>query len=269
MGIVVEDKLLDTDFIKVTPIEDLTHYDGMLNAQTKSLNETALDIKSVPKNSSIVIDSTLLAKWVPLSSSNRSTSPNVIKNETVAIYRHSDTDEYFWNTMFHEPNIRRLEKVRYSFGNETAPLVAYGDNSSYWVEYSTIDKHIKIHTSVNDGEAAGYDVVFDTKKGTFSLTDTINNSVILDSVSRVLTVNTKDVIVNAEEKAEVNTQTATVNASSSTNIISPTTNVSNDLNVGGNLVVKGTAGVDVSITTPVVHGKADTAGHADTASSIG
>lgn len=259
LGIVIVDKMRTTDYIKVLPIESISDFDGDLNSLKKDLSVGLVDSKGSPISSKISSDTFIYAKWLPLSNSNRSTSPDVIKNETVIIYRFSDSQDYYWSTMFDEPNIRRLETVRYSYGNRRDPLTKYDENSSYWFEVSTHDKYIHLHTSNNDGEAVKYDVKIDTKKGTITIQDNNNNSVILDSVPRKITANSKTLEINMDSEVVINTQTATVNASSQMNINTPTLNISQNVNIGGNVNVKG------NVTAPRFIGTATRADSAATA----
>lgn len=145
------------------------------------------------------------AKWIPFGNSNRDTAPDVRKNETVLIFRFADEQEYYWDTIFREPELRRLERVRYSYCNRPEGLEAYDDDTSYWLEYSTVDQHVWLHTSDNNGEPCKYDIKIDSKAGTVTIKDDIGNIIHLDSPSGVLETtttnkvifNTGDFIVNA------------------------------------------------------------------------
>lgn len=261
IGIVTEDKPVDTNYIRVTPIEVVSDHSGKLNDQ-KQVDGASKSASNIDQKSNVKVGSVIYAKWVPLSDSNRSTSPDVYKNESVMIYRHSDSDDYYWSTVFDEPNIRRLEKVRHSFSNLPSGLNPYDDNSSYWYEISTRDQWIKIHTSNNNGESAKYDILIDTKAGKISIDDNINNSYIIDSVNRKFTMNTGTGEFNLDvettlnsPKVTVNAQTVTVNASQTT-INSETTN-------NGNVTINGDLKVSGVITAPRLAGKADSASTAD------
>lgn len=187
LGIVVNDKPKDSTEIDVTPIEEITNIAVPFKDYKPKYSVELPDATGVKKKSTVTGTATIKAKWLPLCNSNRMTAPDVIKNETVMIFRYSDTEDYYWNTMFLEPNIRRLEKVRYAFGNKDKPLEQWDGNSSYWVEVSTRkdEKWIKVHTSTNDGEKAGYDVTINGKEGFFEVKDTIGNHIKMDSDNKV------------------------------------------------------------------------------------
>ena len=251
VGIVVTNKPLTSDIITAVPIEQLNLADGPLETfnEKRSINLPNANGKvySGTFTSTLKIE----AEWLPLSDSNRMTSPNVCQNETVMLYRYANTDKYYWTTLLREPLIRRLEHVVYAYGDLTAPLTSWDENSSYWVKYSTVEKRIHIHTSKSDGEPYTYDIIVDAKHGSVTLMDDIKNSIVLDSPSSTLTVNTnKKAIVNtqtadinASQAATITTQTATVNASSSLSVNSPTSNFSGNVNIGGNVNISGNGNV--------------------------
>jgi hypothetical protein len=243
VGIVATTKPLGSDIISVVPMEQLNLADGPLEtfSDKRSLNlpNATGKVYSGTFTSTVKISAT----WLPLSDSNRMTAPDVCQNETVMLYRYANTDQYYWTTIFREPLIRRLEHVVYAYGNLRAPLQAWDQNSSYWMLWSTVEKLIHLHTSKSDGEPYAYDIIIDTKHGSVTIKDDINNSMTLDSPTSTLTVNTnkaaivntQDATINASKSATVTTPVATINASSSMQVNTPTCNFSENVNIGGNL----------------------------------
>ena len=124
---------------------------------------------------------------LPEGQGNRITAPDVQPGETVILYKYGDREEYFWESRENATKLRRLEHVRYSYCNVPGNLAeeGYDDDKSYWIEWSTMDKKIHLHTSTNDGEACGYDFTFDTASGTFEIKDTLGNYQKLDSTGGV------------------------------------------------------------------------------------
>ena len=175
IGIVVEDKPRKGDIIKVTNIEEFPYTDGKLTDNKEELKHELPDKKGVPRKSSATRDMIIEATWLGGYDSNRITSPDVIKNETVDIYRYADTQEYYWRKRGREPGIRRLETVCYMYGNLQAPLKEWDKRSSYWQEFSTHDKHIVIQTSKSDGENYKYSVQISPKKNQLYEGDDIGN----------------------------------------------------------------------------------------------
>lgn len=93
LGIVVHDKKPGSDQIIVYPVEELpTVMDTVADAVSK--NTVSLpDATGAIKSSNSSSQSTIVANWIPMSDGNRVTAPDVVKNETVRIYRYADTNE--------------------------------------------------------------------------------------------------------------------------------------------------------------------------------
>ncbi len=243
VGIVATTKSLGSDIISVVPIEQLNLADGPLETFTDKRSIKLPNATGKIYNGTFTSTVKILATWLPLSDSNRMTSPDVCKNETVMLYRYANTDQYYWTTIFREALIRRLEHVVYAYGDLTAPLQEWDQNSSYWILWSTVEKLIHLHTSKSDGEPYTYDIIIDTKHGSVTVKDDINNSITLDSPTSTLTINTnkaatintQKATVNASESATITTPTATINASSSLKVNTPVCTFSDNVNIGGNL----------------------------------
>lgn len=211
-GIVAANKDRKSRMIKVVPVEAITLATGKsesmtvkaksgsktnvsrteekstvpMGKQTMNYNVEIPDHKGVGRSEKVSGDLMVVAEWTAFGQSNRITAPDVRQGETVMIFKTFDTDDYYWTSMMNEPGIRRQETVCYMFGNIPDGTVSWDKDSSYWMEVSTHDKHIKLHTSNNDGEAAAYDVGIDTANGVFSVVDSIGNSFILDSAAGTL-----------------------------------------------------------------------------------
>lgn len=181
LGIVLETKSRTSDTIKVYPVEELPFVDGNISSFSKSYKNTGVNAKGVSQKIDLSSSVTLEAKWIPDGVDNRITSPDVVAGETVKIYRFADTDEYYWATLMREPKLRRKETVCYGFSNIDSGIDSFDKESSYWFEVSTHDKHIKLHTSNNDGEPFTYDVMLDTATGSLTINDNIGNIVTLNS----------------------------------------------------------------------------------------
>lgn len=282
-GIVAVDKERNSDLAKVLPVEKISVASGekesvvvngkgqvdrktdgsskLISSQTVEYDVTTVDHQGVSAQNTVKGDMMVVAKWVG-GGSNRMTSPDLIKGETVQLYQNSDTGDYYWETFMREPAIRRQETVCYMFGNLPKGVKAFDKNTAYWFEVSTHDKYVKLHTSNNDGEPYTYDLLIDTRNGSVQLSDDVGNLIQLDSSRNKITatalddieLNTKRVVINASESFTVNTQTATVNASgdytlntgSCSNNVSgsisnntPTTSDSGNVMTSGNLSVGG------------------------------
>lgn len=187
VGYVAKDKIEDSWDVDVYPIEHVPTVTGdpneqiVLNNITKNINNESLSI-NVDKSRIIT------AKWLPISNSNRVTPPDVCKGETVLVYNFAGTDEYFWNTLYAEPDLRKKEKVTYFFSNKTAINDPDYLNKGYYLTVDTFNKYVKLHTADNDGELTTYDIDIDTANGILSLQDGKGNKLELNSDSDTMTI---------------------------------------------------------------------------------
>lgn len=254
LGIVAITKKRNTDLVMVIPIEKLTIGHGdieelkatggttvnfKVQAKNKLLKEqemkydiTLKDHQGVDKTKVVKGDLMIEAKWSAIGQSNRITSPDVVEGETVMLYKVADTDEYYWTTHMREPEIRRLETVLYGYCNIPEGLKAFDKTTSYWMEVSTHDKYVHVHTAKNDGEPFEYDVKIDTAKGIVTITDNSGNSIELFSQDSRL-------VATTNEDIELNTKRVTINASEKVDVNTPITTFSGDVHVMKNETIDG------------------------------
>lgn len=247
LGIVLVDKPENSDIIDVFPSEQLPFTEGKLNNRP---------------------DTKINATWIPFGQSNRGTSPDVVAGETVQLYRFADTEDYFWTTIFKEPSLRRLERVLYAWSNVPDKGVVQDKENSYFVEVSTKDKWIHVHTATNDGEKCGYDVLIDTKNGRFTLADTLENIINLDSepgnlnvklngsifgaITKDISLTCRDVVLNAKS-AKISAETIGLKAAGKVDISGSTVKVTNlsasgGVSISGGMSLAGTLSSDSGAT---------------------
>lgn len=238
LGIVTEDKPGNSLDIEVYPVEDLPIVDGDLyqketvgGAVTEGTQTTNIEVEKT---------NTIKATWLPLGSSNRVTPPDVVKNESVLIWNYQGTDTYYWTSLFDEVNLRKQERVIYVFSNTTEFNEPLDNENSYFLEVSTKDGLVQLHTSDNQDEVCTYDIIIDTKNGYLSIQDGTDNIILLNSdkgtllgkINRSVTIETPDIIttgetvnITASNSVTVNTNTATINADESCSVKSESVNI--------------------------------------------
>jgi len=198
LGIVMEDKKLDSDYIKVYPVEQLPYINGPIDEYKPQFEFSLPNIKGVEQKFKLEGSAIIVAKWLT-SDSNRMTSPMVHKGESVEIYRYADTDRYFWKTNAREPSLRKKEIVCHGYSNIDEPLKPFDKESSYWHEVDTINKTITVSTSKSDKEKYKYVVKIDAKNNRVYVTDDVGNTFLLDSENGSVNVKaTKSVLAKVE-----------------------------------------------------------------------
>lgn len=201
LGVVVEAKSLGSDIIKVSPREEIGLFNGLISEEERNYKTKSPNAQGVVSSDELEGDVTLLAQWISFNGGNRTTAPDVQANETVMILTYADTDEYYWTPIFREPGIRRLETVRYSYGNLKEGLKEYDADSSYFFEVSTHEKFVKLHTSKSDGEPFEYNVTINTFNGTITVGDDAGNNITIDSQAEKLQlVNTTGTSVTIDKE---------------------------------------------------------------------
>lgn len=229
-GVVAVNKPLSSKEIEVTPMEDLNMIDGEI---TDNLNEAVIkgqDASGGKFEAKVQGSATVTAEWLPFSS-NRKTPPDVRRGEKVAIWQFADSDKYWWSELEYEAKLRKLETVVWMFSNTQKEDEDATPETTYFIEVSTHNKQIHVHTSKNDGEPFAYDIQLNTKDGNFRIQDDIENIFFMDSAAKRL---------------------AMLNAVGSFLDI-------NENNIFMNAVdnIKMTAGNDISMTSKTINGTAD------------
>jgi hypothetical protein len=186
LGIVIEDKKDESDYIKANPTETISFSNDILTDDDKKYQTETANSKNVKSKDKLTGGSSLVAKWVPFGQSNRISAPDVVKGETVILFKYADDDDYYWTTIFREPSLRRLEHVLYAYSDLKDGNKAFDKNSSYWIEISTKKKHIHLHTSKSNEEPYGYDVKIDTARGKLTIDDNAGNSIFINSKEGIM-----------------------------------------------------------------------------------
>ena len=218
-GIIAEDNPDNDIEVKIFPVEKLYFENGGTVVKKGDLNKDELykptDLKVKEKVLKIVPDDIelrqllpeevmplektkyLYADWCNINNPNRYTSPNVCKGEKVIIYRYSNADRYFWDTLGFELNLRKEDHVIDVYSdkpNIDEDNVKAGVDEdledTYYIMKSPRDKIMKIHTTDKNGEYTTYDITIKTDDGFIEIKDGGGNSIKLDSKLNALTVTT-------------------------------------------------------------------------------
>ena len=228
IGTVASNKLRNSEYIEVVPLEQVPMVHGELSQATNEYKANSADNSGVAYEEQIAVSSTVKAKWRSIGNSNRMTPPDVRRGEEVVLYQFSDSDEYWWDTMNNLVGLRKLETVVYAWSdtkneqdNEPSP------DNSYVLELSTHDGHITFTTSKSNGEPYRYKCTLNTKDGSFTLTDDIDNTLFLRSKDKHWRmqntagsfIEIKDKVINIHADDEVNITTKALSAKTTTTYV--------------------------------------------------
>ncbi len=205
-GSVALDKPEGTNIIEVFLKDILYAAEGDVS-KTTDMNLSVNNSEGIVKTEQVSSGTTIPARWLAESQPNRITSPDVRKNETVLVYRYANNDDYYWEKIFTEDKLRGKETVTFAFKN-TDEQVAITLDNSYIFHVSTKNKLIQLHTSTNDGEKVGYDIILDLKESILTSKDTRGNHSTLNSLE-------DDWTINANKSIHLKTTNLFVDASGS------------------------------------------------------
>lgn len=214
LGLVAKNKPLSSKTIEVTPIENFPMINGEVTDNIDKYKAKSVDASGSVKNVEVETTITIKATWLPINNSNRKTAPDLRRGETVVLYQFADSDKYWWNTLFDDNVLRRLETAVYAFSNNSKENIQDDSDSTYYLEVSTHRKLMHVHTSKNDGEPFAYDIQIDAKNGAVTITDDVGNFFVLNSKDRRLTMSNADgSVVDINKKVIDLTSTDAINLS--------------------------------------------------------
>lgn len=233
LAIVLKDKPTDTDVIECYPYEIFPFEKGKIGSDTSGLSAEFVNRSSTPGKVELKGGKTFNAFWLRDNASNRVTSPDVVRGETVKIYQCADDPCYYWEDTKNQSTNRKLETVRMSFSNTPNGNEKLTDDNSYFVEYSTHTKQIRIHTSTSNGEPTTFDIVINAGEGVAHIKDGLGQGIIYNAVegtlqgemNETISLKAKHLQFVGTESVSVETQSSTIKASSHT---TEADNITND-----------------------------------------
>ena len=180
-GTAAENLALDSYELEITPLEHTPMADGELTTNAQQSTTTGADLSGAQYQTQMTSSGTIKATWLPLGQPNRMTPPNVRRGEEVVVYRFGDVDKFYWNTARNDLMFRRLETVVFAISAVAKEGVKCDKTNTYFIEFSSHKKSITLSTSKANGEPYAYLFTFDLAAGKVTLTDDIDNSLMLDS----------------------------------------------------------------------------------------
>jgi len=254
VGFVVRDKDWDSDIVEIYPVEKLPTVgpdmnDEEIEADVKIVDHENDDIKTLKLQ--IDRSKTIRAKWFSFGQYNRLTPPDVRKGEQVLLWRYSNSDLFFWTTMFNDLSLRKEEVVRFVFSDKPKLDPDELLEDTYYLEINTRDKIIKFHTGDKWNEYTSYDFILNTKDGNLKVLDGKGNYIELDSPTDTLNISTNNAMtVKTTNLISINTKHHKTEASETidTHTSTETKNVDNHYGLtAGSVTITG-GGVELMDT---------------------
>lgn len=116
------------------------------------------------------------------SDSNRAFPPSVRKGEQVLIYNNGDSDTWYWKSEGRNDELRRTDTLRYGCSGTLDNVAVPSDDNTYFIEVDTRTKHhIKLSTSMDDGEKYRYTILIDADNNKIMIGDNEENIISIDS----------------------------------------------------------------------------------------
>ena len=243
LGIVVKDKERGSDIISVYPVETLPLVNGNIMSVTKQYSTNLPNLSGTQNQGQIKSSAVLQATWLALECGNQNSAPDLYANESVVLWHYAEVETYFWQSLFREPTIRRLEQVLYIYGGTKEYGVELSRKNSYWMEVNTFEGYVKLHTSTSNKEKIGYDIELDSLNGIMTINDNKGNTIILSSADDDLTITTNKTI-NLKTGKEIN-----ITAGNNINLKASNIGLNGNVTINGNTVNNGTLNSTGNITS--------------------
>ena len=182
LGIVATNKEPGDDFVEIVPIEKFPMVNGELTDNVEKYLAKAVDERGLAYQ--IEIDTTLShkCKWLPLSQSNRLTSPDVRRGEPVLIFTFGDKkNDFYWDTRDNDPRFRKGETVVHGISATTDEAAQPGPDNMYLFSMSSHLRSVKMTTTKKLDEPFAYRIEVNTGEGRVEIADDAGNLVMLNS----------------------------------------------------------------------------------------
>lgn len=192
VGLVIEDSVENSFYIRVIPIEQQGFHDGII---TDGANVDEVKGKDSLGNSwetSYTTTNALSAKWMSRSS-NRRTPPSICKGEKVQLLKYADSEDIFWEDFGQDTKNRTTERQVQAWSNKAKRDGKELDHTnSYFFEVDTATGDVTFKTNKSNGEEFAYTVQIQAKNGILVFEDDVGQSFHIDSNKREVAMENQD-----------------------------------------------------------------------------
>lgn len=240
-GVAVADIEYGSNILHVKPLEPNPSAVGEVSLAI-DLVKIEIETRKGLKEYKAIFSDYLMCSWLNRNS-NRITAPDVKLGERIQIWQNADTEDFYWEPLGIDQNLRTLEHVIFAFSNtnnEDRSNKKLDFTNCYIMEFDTINKKIRIKTNKNDEEPFEYEILLNTKEGFFKVNDDVGNQFLLDSTNTVIEMLNKDKSQYRLDKKDIiekcdGNRTVTIGGNDTLEVGGNVT-----LDVGGNVGVKAT-----------------------------
>lgn len=189
MGLVAENKPLETKVVLYTPIEETPIQDGDLVSENQRLESKYTDARGQEQTATLYTNSARDAIWLP-DDTFRLSAPDVRRGEQIRLYRYGDSEIIYWKEMGRGKRKRRGETVILgASGRIDMPDSGLDEEDElitnhYRVEFSGHRKIINLTTSAANGEVSVYSLLLDGGNGLITLGDAEGNEFVLNTEAK-------------------------------------------------------------------------------------
>ena len=181
--------------------------------------------------------SSITAEWLPFGS-NRISAPNIRRNEAVLVWATADHGEYRWTALGDHDDYRNTEVAIFGFraAKDYSKTPSTSD-SMYCIEINTERGLIAVSTTTDRGEYTRTALVWDTKEGTWTYEDGVENKITSEAKEN-------RIVISNQQGSElgIHKGRAWMAAPDIVSIMSPITQISGVLSVQGGTVSNGYSG---------------------------
>ena len=202
IGVVVDDRIYNSKFIKVYIHDFLPFESGQLEDKTVQDMTTIENVQIPNSQEPISVNSTnvIVAEYLnPYY--NIQYPPFVRKGQRVIVLNYADTNNFYWLPLGIDHHLNQKGVFRF-FVKDTTEDGLPNDQNSYYVEIDTLfKKRVIVQTAKADGEQFKYTILIDAKRNRLCINDDDGREIILNSTNDTITMKNKagsHVTINAD-----------------------------------------------------------------------
>lgn len=190
-GKVVEHKKDNANEIEVIPLEKQPFQSGAMVSDVVTTKSSGVDSKGVAYSASSDTSKSITATWKG-DGTNRTTAPDVRRDDEVMLYTYADTEKYFWTCEDADTSRRRNEHVQHRYSGTTDESTKeLDDTNSYSQTMSPKLGVIDLSTSKSNGEVTTHKMQMNSKDGVAVFADGDGNFIQLEYKGKI-TITNKD-----------------------------------------------------------------------------